>query len=141
MPRLAPEVERERDIAIHDLLERNHFAPHGHTGGPYELRLGIIDNKLLLDIGAQGEVGERKIGLSLTPFRRVIKDYFMICESHLAAMREAPPARIEAIDMTRRSLHDDAARLLMSRLKGKIEVDFPTARRLFTLICALHFRG
>jgi uncharacterized protein (UPF0262 family) len=138
---LAPEIAHERDVAIADLLERNHFAPAGVPGGPFTLRLSIAEGRLLFDVAlAEGEE-QRRIGLSLVPFRRVIKDYFLICESHYAAMREAPAPRIEALDMTRRSLHGEGARLLAARLKGKAEVDFNTARRLFTLLCALHFRG
>jgi uncharacterized protein (UPF0262 family) len=139
--RLTPEVERERDVAIADLLERNHFSPRELPAGLYELRLSIAENRLLLDISAQGHRAKRRVGLSLTPFRRVIKDYFLICESHYAAMKEAPRDRIEAVDMARRSLHDEGARLLITRLEGKVDVDFNTARRLFTLICALHMKG
>ena len=142
VPALAPEIARERDIAITDLLERNYFAPHGLVGGgPYHLRLGISEHRLVFDIALIGEGEERRIGLSLMPFRRVIKDYFLICESHYVAMKEAPAARVETLDMTRRALHDEGARLLITRLKGKADVDFNTARRLFTLICALHFKG
>jgi uncharacterized protein (UPF0262 family) len=140
MAKLKPEILRERDIAIADLLERNHFLAEGLEQGPYHLHLSVAENRLLFDIEA-GERTTRRIGLSLMPFRRVVRDYFAICESHYAALREGPPARIEAIDMTRRSLHDEGARLLIARLKGKADVDFNTARRLFTLICALHFRG
>ena len=141
LPTLTPEIARERDIAITDLLERNYFAPQGLAGGPYHLRLGIAENRLVFDIVLKGERGQRRIGLSLMPFRRVIKDYFLICESHYVAMKEAPAPRVETLDMTRRALHDEGARLLMTRLKGKADVDFNTARRLFTLICALHFKG
>jgi uncharacterized protein (UPF0262 family) len=139
--KLAPEIARERDIAIADLLERNHFVPEGFAETQCRLHLSLADNRLLFDLVSDAEESGRRIGLSLEPFRRVIKDYFLICESHYAAMREGARSRIEAVDMTRRSLHDEGARLLIARLKGKADVDFNTARRLFTLLCALHFRG
>ncbi len=136
------DVEHERATAIYDLLEDNRFAPHNDPGeGPYTLHIGLMDNRLVLDI--QRESGERVVQhhLSLTPFRKVVKDYFLICESYYAAIRTASPTQIEAIDMGRRGLHNEGSELLQERLKDKIEVDFDTARRLFTLICALHWRG
>jgi uncharacterized protein (UPF0262 family) len=136
-----PEQEHERAIAIFDLLEGNSFAIEGHSGGPYTLNVGLITNKLALDIrNEQGEPVTAHI-LSLTPFRRIVKDYFLICESYYQAIRTASPSQIEAIDMGRRGLHNEAADLLIERLEGKIEVDFDTARRLFTLISALHWKG
>jgi len=131
--------EQERQIAIFDLLEANYFAPEGAAGGPYDLRMGLVENRLLLDI--RGPDYERRHILSLSPFRGVIRDYFMICESYYQAIRNATPAQIEALDMGRRGLHNEASDLLKTRLNGKIETDLDTARRLFTLICALHWRG
>jgi uncharacterized protein (UPF0262 family) len=137
----APEQEHERAIAIYDLIESNSFAIPDHDGGPYVLQVGLRSNQLMLDI--RDQVGSPVIAhlLSLSPFRRVVKDYFMVCESYYAAIKTASAAQIEAIDMGRRGLHDEAAGLLMERLTGKIEIDFDTARRLFTLITALHWKG
>jgi uncharacterized protein (UPF0262 family) len=131
--------EQERQIAIFDLLEENYFRPDGATGGPYELKMGLMENRLLLDITGPGY--QRRHILSLSPFRSLIKDYFMICESYYQAIRNSTPAQIEALDMGRRGLHNEASELLRARLAGKIETDEDTARRLFTLICALHWRG
>jgi len=131
--------EQERQIAIFDLLEENHFAPEGAQGGPYDLRMGLMENRLVLDV--RGPAYERRHILSLSPFRSLIRDYFMICESYYQAIRNSTPAQIEALDMGRRGLHNEASELLRSRLAGKIETDLDTARRLFTLICALHWRG
>jgi uncharacterized protein (UPF0262 family) len=131
--------EQERQIAIFDLLEDNYFAPEGANGGPYDLHMGLMDNRLVLDVRASGY--ERRHILSLSPFRSLIRDYFMICESYFQAIRNATPAQIEVLDMGRRGLHNEASELLMTRLKGKIETDLDTARRLFTLICALYRRG
>jgi uncharacterized protein (UPF0262 family) len=133
--------EHERAIAIYDLIEDNTFALPGQERGPYQLRIGLIDSKLALNIS--DGAGERVIVhiLSLTPFRRILKDYFLICESYFAAIRTASPAQIEAIDMGRRGLHNEGAQLLVDRLGGKVECDFDTARRLFTLVTALHWKG
>lgn len=136
-----PDQEHERAIAIWDILERNHFAVPGHEGGPYALHVALVEKKLTLDVRNSGAEPVVTHFLSLTPFRRVIKDYELVCESYYAAIRTASPAQIEAIDMGRRGLHDEAAELLRERLAGKIEVDFDTARRLFTLIFALHWKG
>ena len=139
--RTTPEKEHERMVAIYDLIESNLFSLPCHDGGPYALTLAMIENKLSLDI--RSVAGETLIVhvLSLTPFRRVLRDYFMICESYYAAIKSSSPTQIEAIDMGRRGLHDEAAQLLMERLDGKVEIDFNTARRLFTLIAALHWKG
>lgn len=131
--------EQERQIAIFDLLEENHFKPEGAERGPYELKMGLVENRLLLDI--RGPAYERRHILSLSPFRSLIKDYFMICESYYEAIRNSTPSQIEALDMGRRGLHNEASELLRTRLEGKIETDLDTSRRLFTLICALHWRG
>ena len=134
------EIEHEREVAIHDLLENNHFQPNGSPGGPYHLVLAIAENRLVFDIRLADGAGHGHILLSLTPFRRVVKDYFLVCESYFAAAREGRAAQIEAIDMGRRGLHKDGAKLLRERLKGKIDMDFDTARRLFTLIFVLHLK-
>ena len=136
-----PDVEHERAVAIYDLIEMNSFAPEGHEGGPYVLHLGMAENRLVFDI--KTTKGEPVIAhlLSLTPFRRIVKDYFMICDSYYQAIRTATPDRIEALDMGRRGIHDDGSQLLMERLKRKVKIDFDTARRLFTLICVLHWKG
>ncbi|MBB3457641.1 uncharacterized protein (UPF0262 family) [Rhizobium sp. BK313] len=139
--RSTPDVEHERAVAIFDLIEENSFEPVGHDGGPYQLNLSLVDQKLVFDIRTEeGAVVATHI-LSLTPFRRIVKDYFMICESYYEAIRSATPSRIEAIDMGRRGIHNEGSRTLMDRLKGKIIVDFDTARRLFTLVCVLYWRG
>ena len=135
------EIEQERDVAIYDLLESNSFAPEGSNGGPYRLVLGIEENRLTFDIQLEDSTHHGKVMLSLTPFRRVIKDYFLVCESYYKAIRNAPPSQIEALDMGRRGLHDEGSKLLLERLKGKIAIDHDTARRIFTLICVLHLRG
>ncbi|HEX4742337.1 MAG TPA: UPF0262 family protein [Caulobacteraceae bacterium] len=131
--------EQERQIAIFDLLEENHFAPAGAERGPYELKISLIDGRLALDINGPGY--ERRHLLSLSPFRGVLKDYRMICESYYDAIRNATPQRIEALDMGRRGLHNEGSTLLQQRLAEKVEIDVDTARRLFTLICALQWRG
>ncbi|HEV2561072.1 MAG TPA: UPF0262 family protein [Rhizomicrobium sp.] len=135
------EVEQEREIAIYDLLEGNSFVPAGSPGGPYKLILGISENRLVFDIRLEEGAEHGRIMLSLTPFRRIVKDYFLVCESYFKAIRNAPPSQIEALDMGRRGLHDEGSKLLQERLTGKIELDFNTARRLFTLICVLHLKG
>ena len=131
--------EQERQIAIFDLLEENYFYPDGAERGPYDLRMGLVENRLVLDVAGPGY--ERRHILSLSPFRSLIKDYFMICESYYQAIRNSTPQQIEALDMGRRGLHNEASELLRTRLSGKIETDLDTARRLFTLICALYRRG
>ena len=136
-----PEQEHERAIAIYDLVEANEFAIPNHDGGPYTIHVSLITNKLALDIRDHEGAPVIMHILSLTPFRRVIKDYFLICESYYNAIRSASPSQIEAIDMGRRGLHNEAAELLIERLDGKISVDFDTARRLFTLISSLHWKG
>ncbi len=140
--RSTPDVEHERAVAIFDLIEENSFRPANDDGeGPYRLRLSLVDAKLVF--GVSREDGSPVVThiLSLTPFRRVVKDYFLICESYYEAIRSSTPSQIEAIDMGRRGLHNEGSQTLMDRLAGKIEVDFNTARRLFTLVCVLHWRG
>jgi len=131
--------EHERQVAILDLIESNLFKPDGADHGPYDLAIALINNRLALDV--TGPDYERRHVLSLSPFRSVIKDYFMVCEGYYDAIRTATPAQIESYDMGRRSLHNEGSALLRERLAGKVETDMDTARRLFTLICALHWRG
>jgi len=139
------DVEQERRIAIFDLIEDNHFAPvRRHAdgyAGPYKVFLHVTDGRLAIDIRrADGSPLEALI-LGLAAFRRAIRDYFAICESYYRAIRDATPQQIETVDMARRAIHNEAAERLRARLEGKIEVDFDTARRLFTLICVLHIRA
>ncbi len=131
--------EQERQVAIFDLLDGNYFEPAEAAGGPYDLKLSLVENRLAFDIA--GPDYERRHLLSLSPFRGVIKDYFMICDSYYAAIRNSSPQQIEALDMGRRGLHNEGSALLRERLEGKVKTDLDTARRLFTLICALHWRG
>jgi uncharacterized protein (UPF0262 family) len=139
--RRSPEVEHERAVAIFDLLEANSFAPVGDYGGPYVLRLSVEEGRLVFGIHDDQDRPLGKTILPILPFRKIVKDYFTVCESYFQAIRTAPPSRIEAFDMGRRALHNEGSELLRERLAGKVEVDFNTARRLFTLICVLHIRG
>ncbi len=136
-----PEVEQERDVAIFDLLESNSFALANGKPGPYRLTLSIAEKRLVFDVKDSDAAALSTFMLSLTPFKRIAKDYFFVCETYYEAIRTAPPSRIEAIDMARRGLHDEGSELLIVRLEGKVKVDFDTARRLFTLICALYWKG
>ena len=135
------EVEHEREVAIFDLLEKNSFALEGHDGGPYTLNLSLADNRLVFTVGDTDRAPIQHVMLSLSPIRRLVKDYFLICESNYQAIKTQPASKIEAIDMGRRGLHDEGSQLLLERLKGKIAIDLATARRLFTLLCALHWKG
>ncbi len=140
--RRSPEVEHERAVAIFDLLEENVFKPvECPDDGPYRLHLSIEDNRLIFDIRADDNRDLSKITLPLTPFRTIVRDYFMICDSYYKAIKRATPSQIEAIDMGRRGLHNEGSDLLRERLAAKVEVDHNTSRRLFTLICVLHIRG
>ncbi|KAB2916320.1 MAG: UPF0262 family protein [Hyphomicrobiaceae bacterium] len=134
-------IEHEREVAIFDILESNYFVLEGRDDGPYTLDLSIVEDRLVFAVAQEGSSDTFTFVLSLTPLRRILKDYFIVCESYYQAIRTAPPSRIQAIDMGRRALHDEGSRVLMERLKGKITVDADTARRLFTLICALHWKG
>ena len=136
-----PEIHHEREVAIYDLLEDNYFELANGKTGPYRLVLSIQDAKLVMQVEQPDQSSLMSYALSLTPFRKIVKDYFLVCESYFEAIKTASPAKIEAIDMGRRGLHDDGSRLLIERLNNKISLDFDTARRLFTLICALHWRG
>ena len=139
--RRSPEVEHERAVALFDLMEENDFCLVGGASGPYKLHLGVFEQRLVFSVHSAGDAKLRDIALSLTPFREVVKDYFLVCESYYAAIKKLGPAQIEAIDMGRRGLHNEGSDLLRERLAGKIEVDHDTARRLFTLICALHIKA
>lgn len=139
--RATPDVEHERAVAIFDLIEENDFRPAGDEGGPYKLALSVVEQRLVFDIRREDDTPVVMHVLSLTPFKRVIKDYFMICESYYEAIRTSSTSQIEAIDMGRRGLHNEGSQTLMDRLADKIEMDLDTARRLFTLICVLHWRG
>ncbi|MCF3972094.1 UPF0262 family protein [Paracoccus salsus] len=137
-----PEMEQERSVAIFDLIEDNSFAVPGRDGqpvpdGPYILDLAIREGRLVFDLSNESEDKVAEFHLSLGPFRQVVKDYFQICESYFDAVKKLPTAQIEAIDMARRGIHNEGARTLQERLEGKAELDIDTARRLFTLICAL----
>ena len=136
-----PNIDHEREVAIYDLLDGNRFALEGRAGGPYKLVLGTLDDRLVFNVLDQDENPVVAHVLSFSPLRKIIKDYFVVCETYFAAIKSAPPSRIQAVDMGRRGLHDEGSRILAERLKGKISVDHDTARRLFTLICALHWKG
>lgn len=139
--RRRPEVEHERAVAIYDLIEENRFAPAGDLRGPYILHLALEESRLVFDIRDQADAPLTLVPLSLRPFQSIVKDYFLVCESYYNAIRKDTRARIEAIDMGRRGLHDEGSELLERCLAGRIVMDFATARRLFTLICVLHVRG
>jgi uncharacterized protein (UPF0262 family) len=139
--RKSPEVAHERGIAIHDLLEENFFRPVDCGAGPYALHLGMEDNRLILDVADEAGAPLTRVPLPLLPFRKIVKDYFLICESYYSAIKAAQPSRIEAIDMGRRGLHDEGSAMLTERLADRIAIDHATARRLFTLLCVLQIRG
>ena len=139
--RRSPDIEHERAVAIFDLLEENHFKPASGCAGPYHLHLAVEENRLSIEIRSAPNGTSETIVLPLAPFRGIVKDYFMVCESYYEAIRRSSLAQIEAIDVGRRSLHNEGSSLLMERLADKVEIDLDTARRLFTLICVLHLRG
>ena len=146
LPPPTPEIEQERRVAIFDLLEANTFALPGREGenppsGPFVLDLSIADRRLVFAITDTAGADVAEFHLSLSPFRQVVRDYFQICEAYFDAVKKLPPSQIEAIDMGRRGIHNEGARVLTERLEGKVETDHDTARRLFTLICVLHFKG
>ena len=146
LARPTPEIEQERKVAVFDLLEENSFGLPARDGrdiplGPYRLGLAIRDGRLVFSVATEDETPVGEFHLSLGPFRQVVKDYFQICESYFSAVKSQPPSLIETIDMARRGIHNEGARVLQDRLEGKAVVDTPTARRLFTLICVLHFGG
>ena len=139
--RRSPAIEHEREAAITDLLKDNQFAPLSGRAGPFHLNLAIAENRLAIEVRAPADGSSETIVLPLAPFRRIVKDYFLVCESYYEAIRCKNLARIEAIDVGRRSLHDEGSALLIERLAGKVRIDHATARRLFTLICVLHLRA
>ncbi|WP_282153857.1 UPF0262 family protein [Ruegeria atlantica] len=146
LPPPTPEIEQERKVAIYDLLEENSFAlplrdDRVVPDGPYRVQLSIRDKRLVFDIATEAEEKAAEFHLSLGPFRQVVKDYFQICESYFNAVKTLPPSQIETIDMARRGIHNEGSRVLQERLEGKADIDTDTARRLFTLICVLHFGG
>jgi uncharacterized protein (UPF0262 family) len=138
--RRSPQIEHERQVAIYDLLDENEFKPEGDFDGPYNLHLRIEENRLIFDIRAENDTPLTRCALPVTVFRKIVKDYFMICDSYFEAIKTKTPSQIEAIDMGRRGLHNEGADVLRERLGGKIALDRPTSRRLFTLICVLHIR-
>ena len=142
LPTPTPEIEQERKVAVFDLLEDNTFKlPRDDENGPYKLNLSIKERRLVFDVNTEADEKAAEFHLSLGPFRQVVKDYFQICESYFEAVKRLPPSQIEAIDMARRGIHNEGSRVLQERLEGKVEIDTDTSRRLFTLICVLHFGG
>ena len=139
-----PEIEQERKVAIFDLLEKNTFklpqkVSRGTINGPFNLNLAIKDKRLVFDLSTREGKNVAEFHLSLSPFKQVVKDYWSICESYYDAVKNLPPGQIETIDMARRGIHNEGARILLERLEDKAEIDYDTSRRLFTLICVLHF--
>jgi uncharacterized protein (UPF0262 family) len=144
LPPPTPEIEQERKVAMFDLLEQNTFVLPTRDGrempaGPYNVGLSIREKRLVFDVTTEAAEKAAEFHLSLGPFRQVVKDYFQICESYFDAVKNMPPSQIETIDMARRGIHNEVSRVLQERLEGKAEIDTDTARRLFTLICVLHF--
>lgn len=139
--RHSAQVDHERKVAIYDLLEENQFTPVDGPDGPYNLHLSIEENRLTFDIRDEADTPLINFALPISSFRSIVKDYFVVCDSYFKAIKTAPPSKIEAIDMGRRGLHNEGAELLTERLKGKVDMDANTARRLFTLICVLHVKG
>lgn len=134
-------IEHEREVAIFDILDGNSFAVDGMEAGPYRLHLAIVDDRLQLTVRDEDSEPVAAHQVPLTPLKRVMKDYFLVCDAYYDAVRTAPPARIQAIDINRRTLHDEGSQLLSEKLSGKVKIDNDTARRLFTLLCALHWKG
>lgn len=134
-------IEHEREVAIFDILDGNSFAVEGENKGPYKVHLSITDDRLVLSISNEQGEAVAQHGVPLTPLKRIMKDYFMVCETYYQAVRTAPPAKIQAIDVNRRTLHDEGSSILKDKLLSKVVVDADTARRLFTLVCALHWKG
>ena len=146
LPAPTPEIEQERKVAMFDLMEENRFDLPGREGrdlppGPYRVGLSIREKRLVFTVRSEDDALAAEFHLSLSPFRQVVKDYYAICESYFDAVKNMPPSQIETIDMARRGIHNEGARILEERLEGKADIDGDTARRLFTLICVLHFGG
>lgn len=140
-PRRSPQVEHERQVAMYDLLEENHFSPVSGATGPFHLHLSIISGRLIFDVRDEQETALMQFGLAARSFRQIIRDYFLICDSYFQAIKTKTPSQIEAIDMGRRGLHNEGAELLRERLQSHVVVDHQTARRLFTLLCVLHIKS
>lgn len=138
--RRAPHIEDERRTAIADLIAGNYFAPQCVDAGPYDVFLSVRENRLLFTISSERLESPREVILPITPFKGIIRDYFMMCESYFAALGQTEPHRLEALDMGRRGVHNEGSELLIQQLDGRIKLDFDTARRLFTLICVLHIK-
>ena len=146
LPPPTPEIEQERRVAMFDLMEENSFVLPAREDrpvpqGPYHVGLSIREKRLVFDVSTQAQEKAAEFHLSLSPFRQVVKDYFQICKSYFDAVKNLPPSQIETIDMARRGIHNEGARILQERLEGKADIDEDTARRLFTLVCVLHFGG
>lgn len=146
LPPPTPEIEQERQVAMFDLMEENSFSLPPRDDrvvppGPYHVSLSIREKRLVFDVMTEAHERAAELHLSLSPFRQVVKDYFQICKSYFDAVKTAAPSQIETIDMARRGIHNEGARILQERLEGKVEVDDATARRLFTLVCVLHYGG
>ena len=139
--RLNTGARHDREVAIYDLLDENSFTLNDRDEGPYKLTLGRIDDRLVFDVASEQDVQLVTHVLSFSPLRRIMKDYFLVCDSYYEAIKSAPPSKIQTIDMGRRGLHDEGSQLLSDRLQGKITVDHSTSRRLFTLICSLYWKG
>jgi uncharacterized protein (UPF0262 family) len=136
-----PDIVQEQKVAIFDLLEQNHFDPDGDHTGPFILHLSVEEDRILFNIHGDDDQALTAVNLPTSSFRKLIKEYFLVCESYFEAIKSATPSRIEAIDMGRRGLHNEGSEMLRERLEGKVDIDFDTARRLFTLVCVLHLRG
>jgi uncharacterized protein (UPF0262 family) len=139
--RINPNARHDREVAVYDLLDENSFALTGRDEGPYKLTLGRLEDRLVFDVSDQQDKKLITHVLSFSPLRRIMKDYFLVCDSYYEAIKSAPPSKIQTIDMGRRGLHDEGSRLLSDRLQGKITIDHSTSRRLFTLICSLYWKG
>ncbi len=145
LARATADIEHERKVAIYDLIEENYFEPIGGGEGPFELHLSLVETRLVFDVrrhdpAKQGGEPIGQVHMSMSPFRKIVKDYFMLCESYYDAIRTAAPAQIETVDMARRAMHNEGSEILRERLTEKINLDLNTARRLFTLICSFHMR-
>ena len=141
LSRASSNIEHEREVAIFDILDGNVFAVEGMETGPYRLHLGIVDDRLQLTVRDEDSEPVASHQVPLTPLKRVMKDYFLVCDAYYDAVRTQPPAKIQAIDLNRRTLHDEGSKVLAEKMAGKVTVDADTARRLFTLLCALHWKG
>lgn len=140
-PRRSPQVEHERQVAMYDLVEENWFSPATGEKGPFHLHLSIVEGRLIFDVRDETASELMRFGLSAKSFRRIIRDYFLVCETYFEAIKTKTPSQIEAIDMGRRGLHNEGAEVLKERVAEHVDIDHQTARRLFTLLCVLHIKG